>query len=80
MKYLLSLNKETRWFSASFYYPAWGMYEVKGDTYSDMQLVNQQGFENKELQIFINSGGTFKDFKYDENNVLVLPEKTSDSK
>jgi len=35
-KYLISLNKEIHWFTPSIYYPAWGLFEIKGDTYSDM--------------------------------------------
>ena len=62
-KYLLSLNKEIHWFTPSIYYPAWGLFEIKGDTYSDMQLAQKKGFEDKELQIFINSGGTINNFK-----------------
>jgi len=75
-KYLLSLNKETRWFTPSFYYPAWGLFEVKGDKYSDMQLVKLEHFESKEIQLFIKSGGKVEDFKYDDNNELVPPEKS----
>jgi len=59
-KYLLSLNKETRWFSTSFFYPAWGIFEVEGENYSNMKLVQPTIFEHKELQALINSGGLIK--------------------
>lgn len=39
-----------------------------------MQLAQKKGFEDKELQIFINSGGKINNFKYD-NNMLIIPNK-----
>lgn len=56
-KYLLSLNKETRWFSSSFYFPAWGIFQVEGDNYANMKLIKPNTFEHEELQALLNSGG-----------------------
>ena len=56
-KYLLSLKKETRWFSTSFYFPAWGIFEVEGDNYANMKLIKSNTFEHEELQALLNSGG-----------------------
>ena len=58
-KYLLSLNKND-----NFYVPAWGVYEVIGTTYSDAQLVENKTGDEAALQIFINSGGTERDFYF----------------
>lgn len=59
-KYLMSLNK-----SDNFYIPVWGIYEVRGDNYSDMQLVKNESIDDEAIQIFINSGGTESDFAFD---------------
>ena len=56
-KYLLSLNKENRWFSSSFYFPAWGIFQVEGENYANMRLIKSNIFEHEELQALINSGG-----------------------
>ena len=59
-KYLMSLNKND-----NFYVPAWGIYEITGTTYSDAKLVENKSIDDKALQIFINSGGTERDFAFD---------------
>jgi len=59
-KYLISLNKND-----IFYVPAWGIYEVTGTSYSDAKLVENKSIDDEALQIFINSGGTEKDFAFD---------------
>lgn len=56
-KYLLSLKKETHWFSTSFYYPAWGIFAVEGENYANMKVTQSNIFEHEELQILLNSGG-----------------------
>ena len=58
-KYLLSVNKND-----NFYVPAWGVYEITGTTYSDAQLVENKTGDEAALQIFINSGGTERDFYF----------------
>lgn len=58
-KYLMSLNQND-----NFYVPAWGVYEVIGTTYSDAQLVENKTGDEAALQIFINSGGTERDFYF----------------
>lgn len=70
-KYLLSLNKETKDFS-SFYSPAWGMFEVEGNSYLDMQLIKNAGFEHKELQTLINSRGDLTKPSKDEASYLYI--------
>ncbi len=61
-KYLMSLHKDE-----SIYVPAWGFYEITGNNYSDAELVENKTIDNEALQIFINSGGTEKDFAFDYN-------------
>jgi len=58
-KYLMSLHK-----SDNFYIPAWGIYEITGTNYSDAKLVKNKTIDDEALQIFINSGGTEKDFAF----------------
>lgn len=59
-KYLMSLNKKD-----NFYVPAWEIHEVTGTTYTDAQLVKVESADDAALQIFINSGGTERDFYFD---------------
>jgi hypothetical protein len=59
-KYLMSLNKND-----NFYVPAWGIYEITGTNYSDAKLVENKSIADEALQIFINSGGTERDFAFD---------------
>lgn len=59
-KYLMSLKK-----GDNFYVPAWGIYEITGTSYADAKLVENKSIDDKALQIFINSGGTEKDFGFD---------------
>ncbi len=59
-KYLMSLNKND-----NFYVPAWGIYEITGTSYSDAKLVKNTSIDDEALQIFINSGGTERDFAFD---------------
>jgi hypothetical protein len=59
-KYLMSLNKND-----NFYVPAWGIYEIAGSSYSDAKLVENKSIDDEALQIFINSGGTERDFAFD---------------
>ena len=59
-KYPMSLNKND-----NFYVPAWGIYEITGTSYSDAKIVDNKSIDDKALQIFINSGGTEKDFAFD---------------
>ncbi len=59
-KYLMSLNKND-----NFYVPAWGIYEITGNTYSDAKLIESELIDDEALQIFINSGGAERDFAFD---------------
>ena len=59
-KYLMSLNQDN-----NFYVPAWGIYEITGTNYSDAKLVKNESIDDKALEIFINSGGTERDFAFD---------------
>lgn len=59
-KYLMSLNK-----GDNFYVPAWGIYEITGTNYSDAKLVENKTIDDEALQIFINSGGTERNFAFD---------------
>lgn len=59
-KYLMSLNQED-----DFYVPAWGVYEIIGNTYSNARLIKNESIDDEALQIFINSGGTERDFGFD---------------
>lgn len=59
-KYLMSLNKND-----NFYVSAWGIYEITGTNYSDAKLVENKSIDDEALQIFINSGGTERDFAFD---------------
>jgi hypothetical protein len=67
-KYLMSLNQND-----NFYVPAWGIYEVTGTTYSDAQLAKNKTGDEAALQIFINSGGTEKDFYFIEDKAFWRP-------
>lgn len=59
-KYLMSLNNKD-----GFYIPAWGVHEIVGTNYSDAKLVKNESIDDEALQIFINSGGTERDFGFD---------------
>jgi len=59
-KYLLSLNQKD-----NFHIPAWGIYEITGTNYSDAKLVKNESIDDEALEIFINSGGTERDFAFD---------------
>lgn len=59
-KYLMSLNKND-----NFYIPSWGIYEITGSDYADAKLVKNESIDDEAMQIFINSGGTEKDFGFD---------------
>jgi len=63
-KYLMSLNRND-----NFYIPSWGIYEITGNSYSDAKLVKNKSIDDEALQIFINSGGTEKDFAFDYSGV-----------
>lgn len=51
-QYLFSLNK-----TKSAYEVKWGAYEVKGNHYSDMRLIDKSIWASQELEHFIHSGG-----------------------
>src|SRR3989338_1733410 len=67
-KYVMSLNKDD-----NFYTPAWGTYEVAGSNYSDAKLVRIKYPDDAALQVFINSGGTERDFHFDGDKVFWRP-------
>lgn len=62
-KYLFSLNK-----SKNIFYSAFGFYEVKGERYSDMQIVKKKKMDDIVLQLFMNSGGVDTSFSVDHTN------------
>jgi len=64
-KYLMSLNQND-----NFYVPAWGIYEIIGSSYSDAKLVENESVNDQALEIFINSGGTEKDFAFDDDVLI----------
>jgi hypothetical protein len=68
-KYLMSLNKD-----GDIYTPAWGIHEIIGTTYSDAQLVKNRSGDDAALQIFINSGGTEKNFYFTGNTAFWRPK------
>ena len=59
-KYFMSLNRD-----GGTFVPAFGIYEVTGTTYADAQLVKNGTIEDEALQLFIQSGGTERDFAFD---------------
>ena len=76
-KYLMSLNKND-----NFYVPAWGIYEITGTSYQDAKLIKKQSIDDEALQIFINSGGTERDFAFDysgDDPILVRNGQKRDS-
>ena len=77
-KYLMSLNKND-----NFYVPAWGIYEITGTNYSDAKLVENESINDEVLEIFINSGGTERDFTFDYSGnepILIVNEQKQHSK
>ncbi len=68
-KYLMSLNKKD-----NFYVPAWGIYEIIGTTYANARLVDSRFSDYAALQIFINSGGTERDFYFDGDTAFWKPK------
>lgn len=63
-KYLMSLNE-----NGDFYIPAWGIYEITSSNYSDAKLVKNESIDDEALEIFINSGGTERDFAFDYSGI-----------
>ena len=61
----MSLNQND-----NFYVPAWGIYEIIGSSYSDAKLVENESVNDQALEIFINSGGTEKDFAFDDDVLI----------
>lgn len=53
--YLFSLNKKS-----SIYQIKWGAYQVKGNHYSEMRLVEKTTWASPELEEFIRTGGKKK--------------------